>query len=257
MRKKVASGAIAGVATVSSTVVGMMWQHIDPLVGMWILIGCGIVFLIAMLVMFWPGGEGDQKGGIGVRTSGLNSPGVGTVGRDFHYHNHPQPATNPLPSWAREMGLATYRIDRNVRPETPIWQALTVIASRIGDKDEANGFPMARREFRQAALDGVVTAWGQQDIPSQHLKDNRHKDVWRPIEPEYWHDYKLNILAANPSNEEHWHTEDEEVPTRRGSRFWNLRVELSDISKRWPVPPEPRKSKRSHPGGSTGWMAGS
>lgn len=86
MRKKVASGAIAGVATVSSTVVGMMWQHIDQGVGMWILIACAVVFVLAMIAFVWPDGGGDAKGGTTVAPRGPNSPGIGSVGGDAHFH---------------------------------------------------------------------------------------------------------------------------------------------------------------------------
>jgi hypothetical protein len=38
----------------------------------------------------------------------------------------------------------------------PIWQALHQIAERIGDKNEEDGFPEVRQQFRQAALEGRI-----------------------------------------------------------------------------------------------------
>ncbi len=88
MRKRVASGAVAGAATVASTVVGLMWQHIDPTAGMWILIGCGVVFLVAVAALLWPDASGEAKPALSQSTAGTGSHNISAQG-DVHIHPSP------------------------------------------------------------------------------------------------------------------------------------------------------------------------
>lgn len=137
---------------------------------------------------------------------------------------------------AADIVLRRMREQRGRCPEMPIWQALHKIAGRIGDTDEENGFPEAQRQFRQAALEGRVDVWGQQDIPPAHMTDERHRDVWTRIEADHWNEYKLARAASFEALQERPHTKEEELG-RHGGRYWNLKVRPEDIRHRWPKPP--------------------
>jgi hypothetical protein len=134
-----------------------------------------------------------------------------------------------------EVVLRKMREQRQRCPEMPIHIALHWIATRIGDKDKANGFPKARQQFRQRAREGQVDAWGQRQIPPQHMQDNRRKGVWSPIDPDHWEDHALHPRAANKDAQEEPHTEEEETG-RISDRYWSLKVHEDDINHRWPKP---------------------
>lgn len=141
-------------------------------------------------------------------------------------------------SQAARSGLAT-RFDEPEEPETPIWVALEKIAGRIGDGNSEEGFPKARQQLRQAALNGRVTLWGREQINPQSIQDNRHRDVSAPIPKVYWNDYRINREAAAEANENEAHTEYEDLPSSLKGRYWRIRAYLKEINDRWQQPEEP------------------
>jgi hypothetical protein len=271
-----ASGGVIGF-------IGSVWpDKVKAVIGEGIPVQPISIALLAAAVLYFlllwllKPGERDEpsNGGTTITTGGPNSPGFGHVGGNVTQHFHAAPAptqerkspygsAKPASQQAEEYlaritraaegypaGLATFRTEPRC-PETPIWKALKEVASRISDADD--GAPKARQQLRQAAAEGRVQIWGQQDIPPQHMQDNRHKQIWTPIEADYWHDYELNLLSTHEEDDDKWHTEEEELPGRRGNRYWTLRVDLDDINRRFPKPPKPTPPKPDL--GPHGWMA--
>ena len=211
--------------------------------------------------------KGGDAGGNSITTGGPNSPGFGTVHGNVTIHAapaatqerknlHGSALLDPLtlrrleramrggPSRGSRAQAIADQIAREQRqrcPEMPVWEALHQIAQRIGDTDEENGFPDARRQFRQAALEGRVDVWGQQDIPPAHMSDERHREVWTRIESDHWAEYKLTRAATIEACQERPHTKEEEFG-RHGGRYWNLKVRPEEIRRRWPEQPKPRTS---------------
>jgi hypothetical protein len=212
-----------------------------------------LAFAAIYFVLLWllkPGeSSSGSAGGTTVTTHGPNSPGIGSVARDVHIHNHPQPAASPMPSWARERGLATYGINEKPSPDTPVWFAIHRIAARIGENNSAEGFPAARRQLRQAALNGDVPIWGQEQIQPLEMHDlNKYRDVLSRVPEGYWNDYRLNETAADEGGENAPHTEDERQPNSMMGRYWNLRLRKRDIDRTWRKPPKPELDDDREPG---------
>ena len=212
----------------------------------------GVLYFL-LLWLLKPGESGSNGGGGPAQTThGPGSPAVGVVHGDF--------INNPLPAekqerkspygWTDESLAGLERVMRGVPttmddvlegrsrpPEMPIWLALHKIAGRIGDTNELDGFPEARRQFRQEARRGRVGVWGKEQIRPTHLQDDRHRDLQERIADSYWREYQLHPRAAKEEEQESAHTEEEELPSRREGRFWSLMVHASDINRCWPKPP--------------------
>lgn len=246
MRKKVASGITGVCMAIATTVVTMIWPTINPQLGAALLALCGIGFVIAGILWFWPGKNGEAGFGTTVTTQGSNSPGFGTVHGNVTITNG---ASQPLESQLSTVRSLSDRAERLAQqyshgqrgcPEVAIWWALHRIAARIGETNSADGFPEARRQLRQAALSGQVEVWGQQQIDPTAIADiNRHRDVWSPVPAGYWNDYKLSESASNRSQQDAPHTEDERQPNTMLGRYWNLKIHKNEINRRWPKPPQP------------------
>jgi hypothetical protein len=98
-----------------------------------------------------------------------------------------------------------------------------------------------------------VHLWGRQQIPPTTLEDNRSRDVWDPIGPDYWNEYRLKEAAAKATERNAPHTEGEDLPSRLEGRYWELKADLKEINQRWPnpQPPSPSRPRFTGPGS---WM---
>lgn len=225
-----------------------------------VLLAAAVVYF-ALLWLLKPG-EKDGEAGPSQTSHGPHSPNYGTVqGNVINQYGPIAPALQERktdhwrgprlqdrgsrPSTAERM-LGMARPRRDQCPETPIWEALCIIADRIGDKDAGDGYPQARVQFRQAALEGRVEVWGQKDIPPAHMQDERRREVWSCVDPEHWEEYKLARAAGIEACQERPHTKEEEIG-RHGGRYWNLKVHRDDIMRRWPM-----QRRTSEDGGDDG-----
>lgn len=127
-------------------------------------------------------------------------------------------------------------------PEMPIWKAVEYVAGIIGDTYSKDDFAETRRQLRQAAADDRIDVWGQKDIPPANYQDERHSTIWTPIEPTYWHDYELTPLTTVDRFDDRDHTWTEDLPSKRGNRYWSLRVRERQIKALWrdPKPAAPK-----------------
>jgi len=164
--------------------------------------------------------------------------------RDVHIHPPLAPAHPPIQAVARPIATrGSGRGEQIVRrrlaeeakrcPEMPIWKAVEYVAGIIGDSYEKDDFAETRRQLRQAAADDRIEVWGKKDIPPAHMQDERHSAIWTPIEPTYWHAYELTPLATVDRYDDRDHTWLEELPSKRGNRYWSLRVREHQIKARW------------------------
>jgi hypothetical protein len=130
----------------------------------------------------------------------------------------------------------------------PIWKAVQLAAEVVQDHDDNKCYPEARRQLRQAALEGRIDVWGQKEIPPRHLNDEGHSVVWSKIEPSYWHDYDLSPLSTGELYEDRDHTWKEGDIVSKGNRYWNLKVRKKDIeSLFWGRLPKPKPEAEPQP----------
>jgi hypothetical protein len=119
-------------------------------------------------------------------------------------------------------------------PEMPIWKAVELVRQSIGDDDEHNCYPEARRQIRQAALEDRLEIWGRKEIPPNTLTAPLGASgAWSKIEPSYWTEYELNSLAASEHFEGREHTWNEAIKNTIGQRYWELRVREAHVSRLW------------------------
>jgi hypothetical protein len=242
MRRKVASGAIAGVATVSSTVVGMMWQHIDQSVGMWILIGCALIFIFAMVVMFWPGSDGENRAGVAVTTHGPKSPGFGMVHGDVHnYFGPPNPAVtqevkSPYGSGgiaALRPGLATFLPEPE--PDMNLNELLVRVYKALGPPPPPGP---ERKEFWRkidlAIADKVV-------VKKLHVWGRTGDRALSPLHPQVLHHGKFDHRSATWTAISDWGTSD-----LNDLYFWR-----AEIDKIWPKDSDETATAEPNPGDQT------
>jgi hypothetical protein len=244
MRKKLASGLLAGTATVASTVTGMIWPTIDPAIGEWILVGCAIVFVVAVIVFAWPGGPED-KSAFSQSTSGGGSHNFGTV-----HGNVTIGSTSESPSEPAQEQRASYaRIAaRHHCPETPIFEAAAYLLRLGRSRNEV------RLLLQQAFSDDRLSVWGRPETPPRHMQDPRIPgEMWKPIQPSYWDEFRLTDVIFD-ANEDHPQTEARpHVMKDLLRRHWALRVSADQVKSEWP---EPEPPKRPRPTGPNAWMAG-
>lgn len=139
----------------------------------------------------------------------------------------------------------------------PMWQAVEYVAETIGDTDFQGCYPEARRQVRQAGLDARLEIWGKKAIPPSHLSAPLEcSEVWSPIDPDYWQDFRLNSMAIGSTWDAHPHTEAEPHVSQGiiSGQYWALRVHKPKIEIIWPRPAPPRTRRRPNLG-PNGWMA--
>lgn len=123
-----------------------------------------------------------------------------------------------------------------VRPEFPVWKAVAHIAGVVGDQDDSGGYPEARRQFRQAALQGNLEVWGRKPTGQQANRfDWKRSEAWSPIDPLYWRNWGLNERSIRELREADAHTEaDERVITGLVcERYWDLRICENKLLSLW------------------------
>jgi len=123
--------------------------------------------------------------------------------------------------------------------DTPIYKAIDHIAAEIGDRDENECLPMARRALREAALNGRLQIWGRK---SDSVGGNRWNQMITPIPKEYWEKAQIGALAT--SYEEMYvsgefpHTGSQQYPDgqygERVHTYAQCRVSFNQILKCWP-----------------------
>lgn len=218
------------------------------------------VLYVSGLWMLKPGEVGATTTERAVATTGNHSHAISAAG-DVHIHAPPLPAEqqerkSPYGGWTDKglsglervmqgngkRGTLASEVERIQQaqhdrcPELPVHRALRQIAANIGDKDNAKGYPEARRQFRQSALEGRLDVWGRRQIPPQHFQDNRSSGVWTRIAPSHWEDHALAPHSVNKAGHGLPHTEEE----NRGlisSRYWSLKVRPEEINRQWPKSP--------------------
>jgi hypothetical protein len=144
-------------------------------------------------------------------------------------------------SWGAERlaGWIQSRLGRRASSATgaaeqlPIWQAVEHVRAVIGDNDEDNCYPEARREIRQAALGEQIKLVGRRELPPPHAP-GYHSDVWTEVPPKYWKANELNALATGCAYTEHEHTWPEPFVVHGfKNRYWSLKAIRSEIEQRW------------------------
>jgi hypothetical protein len=186
-----------------------------------------------------------KKGAAEPHSTSQFSTGDGTANLAGNFHapihiNHPPAPTQErkypggIPPRASGGGSrARAAVESKRCPEMPIWQAVEHVARVIGDTEQDESFPETRRQLRQAAAEGRIDVWGLKDIPPAHMQDERHSAVWTPIPPDYWHEYEINRIATIDRFDDRDHTQEESLPSRRGNRYWSLRVREGEIKGKW------------------------
>lgn len=241
---------VGGISGVALTLLGIAVPLVIPMelsgIGRWSLVGAGGVLLLASFVWWMLNKGGEGGGAVTQTTSGPNSPTFGSIGdhavitigstqphepRDLPDFRSPPPPTyvtwdDPSPS---QKGRKC--------PDIPISRALINVAEAIQDSDVEHALPEARRQLRQAALDGRVIVWGRRTLPLTHLKAKlAPADVWSPIGPSYWNDFKLDAASADPARDGAVHTcAEPHVSTGiNAGKYWSLRVDMSEVMREWP-----------------------
>lgn len=181
--------------------------------------------------------EESAPGPIAPVASGPHSSAFGINSGTVNITHHAPAPTNPR---KHPRGLPSRPPSPPARKclETPIWKAVRQAALAIGDTDQNQSYPRARQAVRQAALEGRLEVWGQKDIPPQHYQDERHSTAWTEIKPNYWEEYELNQVATAEFHSDQDHTWEEDLKSRRGKRYWSLKVDQAEIDKEWPKPRE-------------------
>lgn len=202
-----------------------------------ILIAC----LLVLVWSLWPREDEEAPVPAGPVTSqktyGDGSHNIGQA-RDVHIHHA------PAATQERKTDHWKIRSEPKRVSNTRIWEAIEWVAKSIGEIDHEHSFPEARRELRQAALDGRIEIFGRKEIAPPHMSaPEACVEVWSAISPGFWNDWRITEMAAGPLHDERPHTAAEEH-IRTGlmsGRFWALRVDSTQLSREFPQPVASRK----------------
>lgn len=180
------------------------------------------VFLAAFLLLLgwsvWPTKEEPEPAGPSNRvdTLGDYSPAFAgvSVGGDFNY------------------GVAQDSKDRSERPrrcpETPIAEALAYITAHHSREE-------ALRMLQQAFSDDRVEVWGRPEIPPQTFSAPIcADDIWKPIKPTYWDEFRLTDAAFEPNEDQPQTVARPHLRKALLRRFWAIKVDPEDLRKEWP-----------------------
>lgn len=276
-------------AQIPSDAGGIAKMMADPPVYLpWLLVVAG---LLVLAWSFWPREDREDRlgePGIAQTSHGQMSPNFGTVHGDVHIgasppSNEPDilpprgPIVRRLSQAEADVARARTAKDRNLGlavrvagplpgkehqcPESPVWKAIQHIAQVVGDSDEQGCYPEARRQFRQVAAEGRIDVWGRRGIAPAHLNAPKTcSEVWMLIEPDYWHDYKLNDRATDEASVESDHTSAEPHVSHGiwAGKYWALRVHEYQVVREWPKPSPPSSGGGGppRPTGPNAWTAG-
>lgn len=125
-------------------------------------------------------------------------------------------------------------------PDDRVADAIEAIQSSTGMRDQAFA------EFRQAARDGRVNAWGRAEIPPTYTDapDQWH-ELWTKIPRTYWDKFRLvaDLDVLRSALQPHTIADEGHFPERQ--RYWSVRVENREIAAHWP--PRPTRHSSSKP----------
>jgi hypothetical protein len=257
---------IAGIAGFGSLLAGVGGPKVIEGLPPWVniaLFGAGAVLILAAFVSHLLSRKEDERSGVNQTSHGSYSPNIYGPVRDVHIHPIPaatQPSRSPYGGRIRRAEDRPGRIRNNLSsyaeplvrrleaekaaeakmcPAMPIAKAVEHVRAVIGDTNDGNCYPEARRQIRQAALEGRVEIWGRRQIPLDHMKSPlAGSEVWTSIAPEHWEEYELSAYATDPMFANQPHTQPESWRGTNLTRHWELKVREKQIRRIWKHPPE-------------------
>jgi hypothetical protein len=123
----------------------------------------------------------------------------------------------------------------------PTFIAIRYLSEKLGDKDERNCFPLARRELRQAAYNKRVQLRGRKQLADKGVfKEGDYSDIHTDINSDYWINSEINALATSSQAQTHYHTDPQTAfawgPKGLGerNRYAELLVSWPDVLREWP-----------------------
>lgn len=271
MRPAIISGCSAAALAIGGWAVPIVFPHVDPQLAQWMLwVAAGLLSVAVMLWAWDLKKPGEVGTAVTQATGGPQSPAIGSIGGDAHFHFGGGAAPNegvlpPRGPIVRQLSRAEEDVARaraakspypglailtsgptpgtEMRcPEMPVWQALRHIAEVIGDRDEHECYPEARRQFRQAAATGQIDVWGRKGIAPTHMDAPKScSEIWTIIDPDHWQDYKLNSMATGEMWDGYDHTNAEPHVSHgiQAGQYWSLRVHEYQIKREWRKPKPP------------------
>jgi nucleoside phosphorylase len=119
----------------------------------------------------------------------------------------------------------------------PISEAIAYVAQVIGETQDGSYFSRARQKLRQAALNGEITIKGNKS--SELMNGSSWSAVQTDVPRDYWETAEISVIAVDQATDDMSHTFPHQFSDGRYGDliflYANLRVDMTEISKKWPA----------------------